>query len=116
MAREMENALRNFKSCADEAPKGTYEDAKRLNAVIGDTCDNLIKDIKALGLKANCCDLIFAVEATIYDYVKRSNPDAPLFPVAEGFGASMDTPARERVITQAEGNLKFLRSVGAVFN
>lgn len=112
MSTELKKTLEHFKRCADEAPQGTYEDAKRLNEVIGNTCDNLIKEIRALGLKADTCDLIFAVEATIYDYVKRSNPAAPLFPVAEGFGSAMDGPARDRVIAQAERDRDILAALG----
>lgn len=90
MTREHLAALSNFKRCAENAPAGTHDEAKRLNEVIGDTCDQLILNIKALGLRADPCDLIFVVEASIYDYVKRSNPDATLFPVAEGFGSAMN--------------------------
>ncbi|EPV8686698.1 hypothetical protein ACWAUP_000350 [Pseudomonas aeruginosa] len=95
-------ALSNFRACAESAPSGTYLDAKQLARVIGEACDNLIKDVRAIGLKADNCDLIFAVEAAIYDYVKRSNPGAGLFPTAEGFGSSMGTEARDRVIANAE--------------
>jgi len=114
MNREMEAALRNFKQCADEAPKGTYEDAKQLNNVVGNACDQLMKDIRALGLKADACDLIFEVEAAIYDYVKRSNPESSLFPVAEGFGSAMAGPARDRVLAQTVSNRDFLRGIGAI--
>lgn len=116
MNHNMQNALNYFKRCAEEVPEGTYEDAKRLNEVIGDTCDNLMQEVRDLGLKADACDLIFAVEAAIYDYVKRSNRESTLFPLAEGFGSSMDSPARDRVIAQAAANRDFLRSVGAASN
>lgn len=89
MNREQLAALSNFKRCAETAPEGTHDEAKRLNEVIGETCDQLIRNIKALGLQADPCDLIFAVEASIYNYVKRSNPDATLFPVSEGFGSAV---------------------------
>lgn len=108
MNRDLKSDLSHFKRCAEEAPEGTYEDAKHLNEVIGGACDNLIREIRALGLKADNSDLIFAVEAAIYNYVKQSNPEAPLFPVAEGFGISMDGPDRDRIITQAEDDREFL--------
>lgn len=98
----MKSALQNFRACAEDAPAGTYLDAKQLADIIGSACDNLIKNVRAMGLQADNCDLIFTVEATIYDYVKRSNPNAGLFPAAEGFGSAMDTPARDRVIANAE--------------
>lgn len=116
MDRHMETALRNFKRCAEEAPEGTYEEAKSLNSLIGEAVDQLMRDVRALGLKADACDLAFEVEATIYDYVKRSNPDGTMFPVSEGFGSAMDGPARERVIAQAASNRDFLRGVGAIPN
>lgn len=106
----MSKQLDNFKRCCDEAPEGTYEDAKWLNECIGDTCDNLMNDLRNLGLKADACDLIYKVEATIYDYVKRSNPDNSMFAVAEGFGEAMDGPARERVIAQAKRDRDCLKA------
>lgn len=113
MDRRIESALNNFKSCAENAPEGTYEEAKKLNDVIGNAVDDLMGAIKDLGLKADNCDRAFELEAAIYDYVKRSNPESTIFPVSEGFGSSMDTPARERVIAQAESNRDFLRSIGS---
>lgn len=100
--------LENFKGCADQAPEGCYEDAKKLNEVIGETCRGLMKEIRSLGLKADACDLICEVEAALYDYVRRSNPGHALFPTAEGFGASMNGPARERVITHAAADRALL--------
>lgn len=101
----------NFRACVDDAPAGAYEGAKELAAVIGDACDNLIKEVRALGLKADACDLIYHVEATIYEYVKRSNPESTIFPVSEGFGKSMSGPERDRVIAQAAHNVEILRSL-----
>ena len=95
-------ALLNFHACVENAPSGTYEDAKALGAVIGGSCTALMNEVRALGLKADSCDLIFAVEAAIYDYVARSNPESGLFPAAEGFGATMLTEHRERAIAGAE--------------
>jgi len=82
--------FRDFKSCVQDAPEGAYEHAKQLDATIGEACDQLMRDLRALGLRADNCDLIYHVEATIYDYVKKSNPDSTLFIVAEGFGSAMD--------------------------
>lgn len=104
----MENALSNFKACASDAPEGTYEEAKKLNEIIGSACDQLMRDIRAMGLRADNCDLVYGLEAAMYDYVKRSNPDNVMFPVSEGFGSAMDTPARERVIANAKRDRDFL--------
>ena len=106
--------LDQFKRCADEAPQGMYAEARALNAVIGDACDGLMRELRALGLKADNCDLIRHVEATIYDYVKQSNPESTFFPVAEGFGAAMDGPAASRVWAQSQRDRDFLRATGAL--
>ena len=111
MNNAMKAALQDFRACAENAPSVTYMEAKQLSEVIGNTCDDLIKEVRAMGLRADNCDLIFAVEAAIYDYVKRSNPDSGLFPTAEGFGASMDTEARARVNENAERDRDFLLNI-----
>jgi hypothetical protein len=98
----IKQALEDFKRCAEDAPEGCYEDAKRLNDLIGGSVDALMRDIRAMGLKADACDRAFQLEAMIYAYVKESNPDSTIFPTAEGFGASMSGVARERVLSQAE--------------
>jgi hypothetical protein len=99
-----------FKACAEEAPEGCYEDAKALHAVIGGAVDTLMRDIRTLGLKASGTDPAFDLEVAIYDYVRRSNPDATLFPVSEGFGSALNGPARERVLASAARDRDFLRS------
>lgn len=101
-------ALDNFKTCAEQSPKGTYEDCKALKNLIDDATDGLICDLHAIGFQANNCDLIYAIESAIYQYVKLSNPDSTVFPVSEGFGEAMDSPARERVLEQAAANRDFL--------
>ena len=105
-------AFENFCQCADNAPVGTYLDAKELRSTIGDTADTLMKDVRGLGLKANNCDLIYAVEVAIYDYVKQSNPESNLFALAEGFGSSMNGPARDRVLAQTDRDMACLRQLG----
>lgn len=105
----IKQALENFKRCAEDAPEGTYEDAKRLNEVIGDAMDGLMREIRAMGLKADACDRAFELEAMVYDYVRQSNPDSALFHTAEGFGSTMAGDARERVLAQARQNRDFLR-------
>ena len=100
--------LKKLKACADMAPAGTYEDAKALNEVIGDAVDNLMRELRALGLKADNCDRAFELEAAIYAYVKASNPGGTIFTTAEGFGDAMSGPARERVIAQAARDRDFL--------
>ena len=107
----LRDALADFKSCADQAPEGCYEHAKELNAVIGQACRDIMSELRALGLKASPSDLAFDLEAAIYYYAKRSNPDATVFPTAEGFGSSLDGPARERVLAQAARDRDALRTL-----
>jgi len=108
---ERRNALTNFKACADQAPAGCYEEAKTLNALIGQVTDNLMRELRAIGLKADACDLAFDLEAAMYHYARQSNPEATVFPTAEGFGSSMGGPARERVLAQARRSRDFFRSL-----
>lgn len=63
-----------FKRICQESRDGDNEEAKALEEVIGDMCDCLIKNLRAIGLKADNCDLIYELEAQIYHYVVRSNP------------------------------------------
>lgn len=108
MSDTLHTDLENFKRCAQEAPAGCYDEAKRLNEVIGDTVESLMRELRGMGLKANNCDLAFGLEAAIYGYVKQSNPAATVFPVAEGFGAGLAGPARDRVLAQAQRDRDFL--------
>ena len=101
-------ALDNFRRCAEDAPAGTYDEAKVLAPLLGETCDTFMRDLRALGLRADNCDLIHEVEAALYEYVKRSNPDATMFPLAEGFGQAMRGPERDRVVAEAASNHAFL--------
>lgn len=101
---QLRNALYNFKSCADHAPEGCYEQAKELNEAIKSACTGFMQELRAMGFKADACDMAFDLETALYDYAKRSNPDATVFPTAEGFGSSMDGPERERVLAQAISN------------
>lgn len=100
-ARGLNSALANFERCADEAPKGTYEQAKQVAELIRALTKGLIHDLRAMGLEADTCDGIREVEAVIYGYIKQSNPAGTVFPTAEGFGLSLDGPARECVLAQA---------------
>lgn len=113
-ASALNEAYDHFLRCAEDSPEGTYEEAKAITSLIGEVADKLLKDIKALGLKADNCDRIREVEAVIYGYLKDCNPEATVFAVSEGFGSAMNGPARDRVIAQASSNLAALRSLGAV--
>lgn len=112
MTPELKNALWNFKRCAEDAPAGTYEQAKQLNAIIGDALEHFMHQLREAGFAADSCDHAFALEAAMYEYTKRSNPKATVFFVSEGFGASMDRPERERVIQQTKDNAALVAAFG----
>ncbi|TAL65670.1 MAG: hypothetical protein EPN79_10835 [Burkholderiaceae bacterium] len=82
-------AFDNFKACTEEAPKDSHKEAKTLREAIGNQTDDLIQGIRALGLKADNCDMAYQIESSIYNYVKLSNPGNPMFAQAESFGASV---------------------------
>lgn len=107
MNREQIKDFENFRRCAEEAPDGAYEQAKQLNQLIGDTCDRFIRELREAGLLADNCDRIFEIEVALYNYTKASNPEACVFPTAEGFGEAMEGPARNRVLKQTAENIQF---------
>jgi hypothetical protein len=96
-----ETAFQNLRACCDEAPAGTYEQAKQIRQAISDAMQD---GLRALGLKNDNCDIAHACEAAMYEYVKRCNPNTDALIVAEGFGSAVNGPARERVIEQASRN------------
>lgn len=114
MNKPHEQDLRNFKNCVQDAPEGTYEETKALDAVIVEIHDFLAEKLRDIGYKTDNCDKAFELEARIYQYVKACNPDRDVFPVSEGFGSAMDGPARERVISQASRDINALYSLALV--
>lgn len=98
---EISRALLNFKRCAEDSPPGWYEEARKLNQVIGEAAEGLMKSLRAQGLQADNSDGIFAIEAAIYDYARKSNPESTLFPCAEAFGELLDGPGREKALADA---------------
>lgn len=103
-----------FETCAEESPDFSYDQAKQIKEMIGHACDKLIRDTRALGLSANNCDGIREVEAVIYRWLKNSNPEETIFPVAEGFGSAMQGPARARVLDNCRANVDFMKSIGVI--
>jgi hypothetical protein len=95
-------SLEHFLSCVEDAPEGTFEEAKQASLLIRACVDDLVHGLRAMGMHAGGGDSIFELEALIYDFAKRSNPSATVFSSAEGFGVAMAGPARERVLAQAQ--------------
>lgn len=111
MNREQIKEFESFRRCAEEAPAGAHEQAKQVNQIIGDTCDRFMRELREAGLLADNCDRIFEIEVALYHYTKASNPEACVFPTAEGFGEAMEGPARERVLAQTVENIQFFANL-----
>lgn len=110
METESQARYDDFRQCVEDAPEGTHLEAKELHGVIGEAMDQLMNGVRARGLQADNCDLAHVLETAMYDYIKQSNPDASVFPLAEGFGSCMNGPARDRVIQQTMRDHLFLAS------
>ncbi len=108
-AAALNKAWTAFEQCASEAPKETYEQAKTVAQVVWRCANSLIEELSEIGMRADNCDGIREVEAVIYGYIKNANPDAAVFPMAEGFGEAMDGEARERVLAQTVRDRDFLQ-------
>jgi len=108
----VKNEFRHFMRCAEEAPAGTYEKPKAVREMIGEMADQLMANVRELGLEADNCDGIFAVEAAIYGYIKGSNPESTLFSVAEGFGEHVGGDSRARVLANCERDMAAIRAIG----
>lgn len=61
-------------------------------ALIGEKCEELIKEVRALKLEAPACDPIREVESVMYGYIADANPD--VFAQAERYGMTSDATAR----------------------
>lgn len=98
--RYLNDRLGNVERCAEEAPAGTYEGAKRVVAAIHSLSNSTLATMRAHGLNAGNDDRLRNLEVALFQYVLESNGDGHLA-TAEGFGAAMDGPAAERVKKQA---------------
>lgn len=102
-------SLKNLRSCVENAPEGTYKEAKRIVGVLNDAMDAVQQAFREENLLADNCDLAFALEAAMYKYLKGSNPSLMLsLSICEGFGDSSTGPAKERVIAGAQRDRDFL--------
>lgn len=99
--RELNERLSNLQACAEHAPKGTYDRAKSAAEVINECSESIFAIFKAAGFKLKGMDGFRDLEAQLYGLMLESNPEEYQLITAEGFGAAMDTPAKDRVIFQA---------------
>ena len=101
--------LGHIESCRDHAPSGTHPDAAEICDLIGGVADEILERCLDIGLKAPGDDSLREVEAVIYNYISRHNPDRCA--VAEGFGRAMETPRRDQIIAQTMRDRDFLRKM-----
>ncbi|UTC28241.1 hypothetical protein GURKE_02100 [Brevundimonas phage vB_BpoS-Gurke] len=111
-AAALSEQLGLLEACAEDAPEGTYDHAKQINAFFGETYQHLRRELQALGLELDNSDKYREFESVLYGLIKASNPETTTFAVSEGFGSAMSGPARDRVIAQAASNLDALRKLG----
>ena len=111
--REMAARFDNFETCAEIAPERTYEQAKELRRLIGETVDNLIREFQRAGVPVNNCDGARNIEVAIYRWLVESNPGDGAFHAAEGFGDHSQGPAGERVIANCIRDRDFIEKMRA---
>lgn len=97
--RPLNRRLSNLQVCAQQAPEGTYEDAKELVETMNDIMDGIMRDLSAAGVKVSGDDKIRNLEVALYEYILSNNPNH--FASAEGFGEHVDGPAGKRILVQA---------------
>lgn len=102
----------SFRYACEEAPEGTYLQAKDIRRLIGDLADALIRKGRDLGLEVDTCDGIHNVEATMFDMLRQKNPDSQI-EQAIGFGRTItDFPEqKERIIAGLVRDRDFLLSL-----
>ena len=98
--RELNNRLSNLEACAEHAPEGTYERAKAAAETIGAIATAILHEFRGQGFKAFGDDRLRDIEAALYGYLLECNPDESELITAEGFGETMNGPARAHVIRQ----------------
>lgn len=99
--RELHIRLSNLQRCAEKAPDGTYDVAKRAALAIEDSIESVRSIFRGYGFKVDNTDRCRDLEAAIYGYLLASNRESYGLTTGEGFGEHVDGPAGERVIAQA---------------
>lgn len=104
---------RNLGHCADEAPSGAYEGAKKIDACISDAIEGVRDTFKRAGFKADGNDVCAMLEGAIYWFFKHSNPDNNDTILGEGFGEHLQGPTGERVMANCIRDMLCLHRIGA---
>lgn len=106
--------LSNLEACAEHAPEGTFEQAKKIATFIHDHSGDLLRWLKNEGFKAGNDDRLRNLEVALYGYILTSNPDGEEFAAAEGFGALVDDPQFEAIKKRVAEDKAFLKSLALV--
>src|SRR5215469_12876877 len=103
--RDLNRRLENLEACFENAPVGTYQQAKDTVEAIWHLSNEILHTFRGYGFQAGNDDRLRNLEVAIYGYFLESNPDACFVHSAEGFGRHMDNPLlRDRIITDAAAN------------
>lgn len=108
--RELNRRLSLIERCAEMAPEGTYNEAKKAAQAVEEAIESVRKIFLDHGFAVNNCDSCRDLEASIYGYLLVSNPDAYGLMTGEGFGEHIDGPAKARVLANTIRDRDFLRS------
>ncbi len=104
--RPLNRRLSNLQVCAQQAPAGTYEDAKLVVEAMEDIANHIMFTLSAAGVKVSGDDKMRNLQVALYEYILANNADR--FASAEGFGEHVDGPAGPRVMAQAIRDRDFL--------
>jgi hypothetical protein len=75
--------LQRFQALAEISKPGAFDEAGALNELLQETTNSFMRELRALGLKADACDHAYRLEAALYAYVRASNPANVMLAQAE---------------------------------
>jgi hypothetical protein len=81
--------LQRFQALAELSQPGVFDKAGALNELLQETTNSFMRELRALGLKADTCDHAYRLEAALYAYVRASNPANGMLAQAEACGLDL---------------------------
>ncbi len=110
----LNDRLTKVERVAEVAPERTFQVARQVAAAIGEASNAMRQALMDAGLVALNDDRLREVEATMFGYLMKGNPElGNEIAVAEGFADALDGPAGERVMAQMVRDRDFIdRMVG----
>lgn len=111
---EYSDRLSNLEHCAQHAPKGAYEEAKRAVECMDEAIEGVRRTLREHGFKADGNDMCRTLESVIYWFLTESNPEKLGLITGEGFGEHLQGPAGERVMANTIRDMECLRRLGVV--